>query len=195
MKARRFHCLSVNPRCQSIWRGSGDETSPLPFVRRGGMRIASPASMPEEERIPTVRPRRSRPILLVLSFLLLAGAGMWFWANHASDSAPDNQADAVHSTLHLDTFVLNLADNDQRSYLRIGIDLELNQEAQHAQETVPVAQVRDTILGVLGEARVSDLLKTGGKAELKQQVLHALQDRVPELGVKEVFFTEFLIQR
>lgn len=159
------------------------------------MRIAPPASMAEEELKPTVRPRRSRPVFLVLSLLVLAGAGVWFWANHASDSAQANQADPVHSTLHLETFVLNLADNDQRSYLRIGIDLELNQEAKHAEETIPLAQVRDTILGVLGEAKVSDLLKTGGKAELKQQVLHALQDRVPALGVQQVYFTEFLIQR
>ena len=159
------------------------------------MRIAPPASMAEEELKPTVRPRRSRPVFLVLSLLVLAGAGVWFWANHASDSAQANQADPVHSTLHLETFVLNLADNDQRSYLRIGIDLELNQEAKHAEETIPLAQVRDTILGVLGEAKVSDLLKTGGKAELKQQVLHALQDRVPALGVQEVYASAQVDQR
>lgn len=151
--------------------------------------------MPEEELKSPVRPRRFRPVGLALSFLVLAGAGLWFWMNHASGPAQANQTDPVRSILHLETFVLNLADTDQRSYLRVGIDLELNQEAKHAEQTVPVAQVRDTILGVLGEARVSDLLKPGGKAELKQRVLHALQDRVPALGVEEVYFTEFLIQR
>ena len=151
--------------------------------------------MPEEELKSPVRPRRFRPVGLALSFLVLAGAGLWFWMNHASGPAQANQTDPVRSILHLETFVLNLADTDQRSYLRVGIDLELNQEAKHAEQTVPVAQVRDTILGVLGEARVSDLLKPGGKAELKQRVLHALQDRVPALGVEEVYASAQVDQR
>lgn len=151
--------------------------------------------MPEEEPKSPVRPPRFRSLGWVVSLLVLAGVGLWFWVNHGGDAAEDNHADPARSTLHLETFVLNLADNDQRSYLRVGIDLELNQEAKHAEEKVPIAEVRDTILGVLGEARVGDLLKPGGKTELKQRVLHALQDRVPALGVEEVYFTEFLIQR
>ena len=43
----------------------------------------------------------------------------------------------VRTTLHLETFVLNLADTDQRSYLRVGIDLGLNQEAKHGEELAP----------------------------------------------------------
>jgi chemotaxis protein MotB len=131
----------------------------------------------------------------VLSLLVLAGAGIWFWASHASEPAQVNGIDPAHSSLHLETFVLNLADSDQRSYLRVGIDLALNQEAKHAEETVLIAEVRDTILGVLGEAKVSDLLKSGGKAELKEKVLHALQDRVPALGVEQVYASAQVDQR
>ena len=58
-----------------------------------------------------------------------------------------------------------------------------------------VAEVRDTILSVLSEARVDDLLTAKGKAKLKQDLLQALQQRVPELAVEDVYFTEFLIQR
>ena len=55
--------------------------------------------------------------------------------------------------------------------------------------------MRDTILGVLAEAKVDDLMTAPGKTQLKENLLHALQARVPELGVEEVYFTEFLIQR
>jgi flagellar FliL protein len=96
--------------------------------------------------------------------------------------------------MHLETFVMNLADSDQRSYLRIGIDLGLNNAAKHGEE-LPVARVRDTILGVLALAKVDDLLTAEGKNRLKQDLLHALTERVPDLGVEEVYFTEFLIQR
>ena len=150
---------------------------------------------PEEEHQSTARPRRSHSAALALSLLVLAGAGLWFWTNHGGEPAQANGAEAAHSILHLETFVLNLADSDQRSYLRVGIDLALNQDAKRAEEIVPVAQVRDAILSVLGEAKVSDLLKPGGKTELKHQVLHALQDRVPSLGVEEVYASAQVDQR
>ena len=101
---------------------------------------------------------------------------------------------AAKGSLHLETFVLNLADPGQRSYLRVGIDLGLAEAVRRGEES-PVAEARDTILGVLGEARVEDLQTPKGRAKLKEDVLHALQQRLPELKVEEVFFTEFLIQR
>lgn len=97
-------------------------------------------------------------------------------------------------TLHLDTFVLNLSDPSQRAYLRVGIDLGLSR-AVGKEEAPPLGPVRDTIIGVLGQAKADDLATAEGKAKLKQDLLQALQSRVPELDVAEVYFTEFLIQR
>ena len=89
---------------------------------------------------------------------------------------------------------MNLADPGQRSYLRVGIDLGLERELGRG-ETAPVGEVRDTILGVLAESRVDELLTAQDKTKLKTGLLRALQQRVPGLGVEEVYFTEFLIQR
>lgn len=136
---------------------------------------------------------KGRGLVIVLPLMILTGVGIWYWANRGAEPPP-NAAPLVRSTLHLETFVLNLADPDQRSYLRVGIDLGLNQEIKHG-ETAPVAEVRDTILSVLAEAKVSDLAAVAGKTKLKENLLHALQERVPRLGVEEVYFTEFLIQR
>ncbi len=78
--------------------------------------------------------------------------------------------------------------------MRVGIDLGLGREIGK-DESAPVAEVRDTILSVLSEARVDDLLTAKGKAKLKEDLLQALQQRVPQLVVEDVYFTEFLIQR
>ncbi|MFZ0815881.1 MAG: flagellar basal body-associated FliL family protein [Candidatus Sulfotelmatobacter sp.] len=130
-------------------------------------------------------------IIFSVLAVVLAVLGGWFWSTHRAEPGA---AAPVRSTLHLETFVLNLADPGQRSYLRVGIDLGLGREIGK-DESAPVAEVRDTILGVLSEARVDDLQTAKGKAKLKQDLLQALQQRVPELVVEDVYFTEFLIQR
>jgi flagellar basal body-associated protein FliL len=160
------------------------------------MQIAFPKRMPTGKPGSAQVPHEHRSVVPTLVLLIvLAGAGAWFWINRNTTPAAAQSSNAVISTLHLDTFVLNLADVNQRSYLRVGIDLGLNQEAKHAEETVPVAEVRDTILGVLGEVKVDALMTPAGKTKLKQDLLHALDERLPQLGVEEVYFTEFLIQR
>lgn len=142
----------------------------------------------------TPAPRR-RSVVFILFFLALLGIAGWFWSTRGSEAGvPPHEGSRVVSTLHLETFVLNLADPDQKSYLRVGIDLGLNREMKHGEEA-PVARVRDTIIGVLALARVEELLTAKGKAKLKEDLQHALEERAPELGVEEVYFTEFLIQR
>ena len=163
---------------------------PLPLVCDGGIRIAFLNCMPDEVQKTT----KGRGLRVAILLLVLAGVGIWFWTSRGAEAAPE-PATKVRSTLHLETFVLNLADTDQRSYLRVGIDLGLSREAKRGEELAPVAEVRDTILSVLSEARVDDLLTAKGKAKLKEDLLQALQQRLPGLAVHDVYFTEFLIQR
>jgi flagellar basal body-associated protein FliL len=140
--------------------------------------------------------RRSGTLWILLIGLLFAGLAVWYLTIRSSDSpAQANSLSAVQSTLHLEIFVLNVGGTEQRAYLRVGIDLGLNQPAKRAEETVPVAQVRDVILAVMGEANADELVTAAGKRKLKQDLLHALQEQSPRLGVQEVYFTEFLVQR
>ncbi len=151
--------------------------------------------MPEESKRANGAKGRSHALPFLLLGIVLTAAVGWFWREAGGEAkAQSHPAPTAKSTVHLETFVMNLADADQRSYLRVGIDLGLNNELKRGQEP-PVARVRDTILGVLALARVDDLLTAAGKNQLKQDLLHALTERVPELGVEEVYFTEFLIQR
>jgi len=134
----------------------------------------------------------------VLVTVLLAGAtGLGVWMMGGRSAGPALASDEGHdkATLHLEPFVLNVADSDQRAYLRVGIDLGLDRELKRTPEGPPVARVRDTVLGVFEQAKLEELQNSKGKEQLKQDTLHALQQRVPELGVQEVYFTEFLIQK
>jgi flagellar FliL protein len=105
---------------------------------------------------------------------------------------------SVRAVLHLEPFVVNLADPEGDRFLRVGIDLGLEQElGEHkraGQSEMPIARTRDTILMILTTCKADALMAPAGKATLKDELTKALQERAPELGVREVYFTEFLVQ-
>lgn len=151
--------------------------------------------MADAEQVAESAPeKRSQSGTLIFVAIVLAVLAVWWGStlHHGAGSGPENSP--VKSTLHLETFVVNLAGREQRAYLRLGVDLGLNRELKHG-EQAPVAQVRDTILGILSSAKVDDLLTPEGKSQLKADLLQGLKERVPELGVEQVYFTELLIQR
>ncbi len=134
-------------------------------------------------------------ILWFLGVVFVTGAGVWVWSANQTEAGAKQSGAAVKSTVHLETFVINLADPDQRSYLRVGIDLGLSRATGRGEAAPPVAEMRDTILGVLSKSQVEELQTEAGKTKLKGDLLHALQARMPGQAVEEVYFTEFLIQR
>lgn len=152
--------------------------------------------MPTASKAQDTAPTSSRVgIVFSLLAVVLLGLGAWLWNTRGvQPEVSSGESTQVKSTLHLESFVLNLADPGQRSYLRVGIDLGLSRPIGKG-ENSPLGPVRDTILSVLGQSQTDDLLTAKGKTKLKADLLRALQERVPGLGVEDVYFTEFLIQR
>jgi len=48
---------------------------------------------------------------------------------------------------------------------------------------------------VLTVCKAEPLLTSEGKTQLKKNLVDSLNKEVPELAVREVYFTEFLVQR
>jgi flagellar basal body-associated protein FliL len=119
----------------------------------------------------------------------------------AHSTAPKlKQPDATPVVLlSLAPFVINLADPDHSAFLRVEITLGLNKQLPSASEDAKdspfVPEIRDTILSVLNTWQSSQLLAEDGKTKLKEQLLSALQRRIPQLGATKVYFTDFLIQQ
>ena len=58
-----------------------------------------------------------------------------------------------------------------------------------------MATIRDSILTVLAQCKSDELLQPEGKLKLKRDLINALNRDVPALQAREVYFTEFLVQR
>jgi len=128
---------------------------------------------------------------MLLSTTVVFGLLLLLWPR-TMKSREANQMKA-HTTLHLETFVVNLANADERAYLRVGIDLGTTGPVPEGKDEV--ARLRDAVLMQLAQQRSEDILSLEGKEKLKIEILKALQRQTPDLGVDEVYFTEFLVQR
>ena len=139
--------------------------------------------------------KKKSTVWLAVALALGLGAGGIFYWLRSQPSSTAAESPAAESTLALETFVVNLNASGQRAYLRVGITLGLAHSIPRNQpEAVPMALVRDTILSVLATAQPETLMGLEGKRQLKDELLKALQERVPQMAVVNVYFTEFLVQ-
>jgi flagellar FliL protein len=153
--------------------------------------------MPEEQEIQEIAeeaPKKKGKGLMMIVLIAVMAAGVGGWSVMHKKAKPADAEPTVKALIHLETFTVNLADTDDRGFLRIGIDLGLNKEPNPKQEA-PIAPVRDAVIGVLSAQSSQEMLTVDGKQKLKAQIVSQLQARVPDLGVQEIYFTEFLVQR
>lgn len=134
---------------------------------------------------------------------LIVGAGLaWFILQQGrqAEARPPANLSAPKYLLHLEGFTVNLADPEETHFLRVTMDLGVDHLPPGSSEekstaALPVGRVRDAILSVLTVCKADPLLTVEGKAQVKKNIVAALQKQVPELDVREVYFTEFLVQR
>jgi flagellar FliL protein len=155
---------------------------------------------------------KSNLLLLVLAGLVLllggAAATWFFFAHGKSAQAAPSEASAqpakkeAEFTVHLDSFTVNLNDQEESHFLRVTVELGLGHapKGEGGKEGAdasgfPVGPTRDAIISILSACKANDLLTPEGKTALKQTLLAALQQKVPEIDARNVYFTEFLVQR
>ena len=145
----------------------------------------------------SAKKRKGIVLGLIVALLIGTAAGIVVVRSHARPAAPRPPRE---TTLTLDTFVVNLADDD-RTYLRVGIDLAViapettKSSKEGAEGPGNTAEIRDTILGVLTSTKSTELMTPGGKQRIKDELRNSLNTRIPALKVRDVYFTEFLVQR
>ncbi|MBZ5659245.1 MAG: flagellar basal body-associated FliL family protein [Acidobacteriia bacterium] len=162
--------------------------------------VSTDAGMPA----PRKRSRGKKAGAAVLLFA--AGVGAWWTLlrPRAASSADPAARAATTTVLPLESFTVNLADVEEGHFLRatlaLGVAGELpsiGKGENKGMETsaVSMATIRDSILSVLTTCKSEELLTPEGKAKLKADLIAALNRDVPALGAREVYFTEFLVQR
>ncbi|MFZ3342192.1 MAG: flagellar basal body-associated FliL family protein [Terriglobales bacterium] len=144
--------------------------------------------------VPTAHAAAKSSVWIYVVVVVAIGGGIFFWQHPPSAGGKGLEETVEKSTLPLDTFIVNLEGAGQRAYLRVGITLGLSHPMPRNKTEVDVPMVRDAILSVLATAQADRLLTAQGKEQLKADILRSVTEHAPQLGVENVYFTEFLVQ-
>ena len=142
-------------------------------------------------------------VLLVLTVGL--GAGLLMMWNKLSDLNAQNnlvvnpgtqqaQAAAPGPLFSLETFIVNLADQERSRYLRVTMDLELAKSTDAAMINDRLSQVRDSILMILPSRQFGEIASMEGKIALRDEIIARLNSLFNKKVVTNIFFTEFVVQ-
>jgi flagellar FliL protein len=172
------------------------------------MSQAAPATAPEKKG-------KGRLIIIIAAVVvLLAGGGAAFWflgnpsakaqahdpaavEDEAEEEAPEPEKGEKQGIVPFDPFVVNLADEGVSRFLRLTLKLVVKNEeiAKELEEDEVVrAQVRSSVLELLTLQTSEHLVTPEGKAELKKQIAERAEHAMHKTKVKDVLFSEFVVQ-
>jgi len=94
----------------------------------------------------------------------------------------------------LDIFTVNLLSESGRRYLKVEMNLELEGEelSPELEQKKPV--FRDIIIRILSSKSLEEISTSKGKEKLKEQIVSELNTRLKDGKVKNVYFTDFVVQ-
>ena len=142
---------------------------------------------------------------LFITMIGMAGGLFMIWtkmsnAQAQADGAAGTQSNGqqnqqtLGTLFPLDTFIVNLADEGGKRYLRVTMNLELSNETVEDELTTRLPQMRDSILMVLPSKRFADISTMEGKISLRKEIIANLNDLFGRQIISNIYFTEFVIQ-
>lgn len=163
--------------------------------------MSSPAeSSVTAEPAPAAGKRKTRKILLfgLLALFLAAGGVAYLLLSEDSGShaaGPDTSGPpAERFVMPLEPFLVNLADREARRYLKIKVELEVDQEKTAGELKKSLPLIRDALILLLSSKTYADISTAEGKGHLKSEILQRLAALPGGRKVTNVYFTEFVAQ-
>lgn len=157
------------------------------------------------EQPPAGGSKKKLIIIIVAAVVLLVGIGvgvfMFMGGEEEQKLTPEEeqaelerQAKQVGPMVNLDTFIVNIIDDEASRYLKAAITLELNspEAAMEISERMP--QIKDAVLLLVGNKTFGELQDMQGKIQLRAELINRLNSLLVKGKVKRIYFTDFVVQ-
>jgi len=164
------------------------------------------AAEEDENAVPAKKSKSKLIIILVVALLILGGGGFGVYnfvlkkpveevEAKVPEKTPQENLDAVVGTMYpLQTFLVNIGENEDNRFLKTTLTLELDKEALKDELDKRMAQVRDIILLHLSTKRFPEVRSFDGKYILREELLEKLNNILITGKLKNLYFTEFIVQ-
>ncbi|MDZ4163829.1 MAG: flagellar basal body-associated protein FliL [Smithellaceae bacterium] len=136
-------------------------------------------------------------MIFFIIIVLLGGAGFGvyeFVIKKPTAEAVKKEPAPVSAMYAMEPFVVNLMDDQGGRYLKVVIQLEVNDEKIVPELNRIKPKLRDAVLDLLSAKSFKDLMDPAGKQQLREEVVLRLNAHLTEGKVLKVFFTEFVVQ-
>lgn len=138
-------------------------------------------------------------IIIPVVVLLLAVGGFLGYSKYKKGKeakALAQKTEKVSIICPLKSFVVNLLDKKGvgKRYLKVTIQLEVENEENRLVVENHIPQLRDTILLLLSSQTLNEINTMEGKLELKQTLLSRMKQILGDGIVQRIYFTEFVVQ-
>jgi len=114
--------------------------------------------------------------------------------SHTSTLEQVEKLDQIGILYPLDTFTVNLKSDNGRRYLKVTMSLELEGEELAKELDAKTAVLRDRIIRILSSKTLEEISSKKGKQKVTEQIVDTLNAMLTDGHIKNVYFTEFVIQ-
>jgi flagellar FliL protein len=107
---------------------------------------------------------------------------------------PAKDQPVIGALFPLDTFIVNLSDENFNHYLRLTMHFELSDAklTEELQKRLP--QVRDIMFNILPAKRFKEIQTVAGKQALREEIVAAVNKLLVSGKVVNIYFVEFVVQ-
>lgn len=144
-------------------------------------------------------------VLLILLVVLAVG-GLIAWTKYIAPAigmAPHGAAPTVKEKvtettlgpmLPLEPFIVNLAEAGGKRFIKVTMEIELSSKELEKEVKGRLPQFKDHIITVLSSKSMDEVITAEGKFKLKEEIMTRLNQNLRGGTVRNVFFTEFVVQ-
>ncbi len=142
-------------------------------------------------------------IIAAVALVAIIGGGAAFFMLGGEEEKPDPEAEAaamaskakaVGPMVNIDTFVVNILDDEENRYLKAAITIEVDAPAAADEITARLPQIQDAILLLIGNKTFGELRDMQGKMQLRAELINRLNEILNKGKVKRIYFTDFVVQ-
>jgi len=144
-------------------------------------------------------------IIIVAVLVLLGGAagGYFFFIGGEKEKkiSPEEeqaalklQANQVGPMVNIDSFIVNISDDQESRYLKATITIEVDGEEASMEVNQRMPQIKDAILLLIGNKTFHELNDLQGKIQLRAELINKINSILLKGKVKRIYFTDFVVQ-